>query len=223
MAICCLLGQPALADTTPAQCKEVRAKFAETSSRWFGLDRAGNLTVLKQDDEVNEATVEKLVFLRSADEGNNQATVVAVKITFQTIGNETDKNWIRLKNKFKNSFSVQFNDYQAFHNGTREIFRIKNNFHLSSGVFNRRIPFTTFNPQERRMLLSYPTPPENTEETFRSYLFPLDGLHPDGTCVDFAPVIPQGTKKLRVEIVDLLDNPETAVFFHDSLGIGLKE
>lgn len=221
--LCAALMQPAFADITSAQCEAIRADVGEVSTRWFGLDKAGNLTALNSGDDVSSRAIKKIVYLHARDDENIQATVVAVKITFHTNGNEKDKNIIRVKNGFKNGFSVKFEDYQAFHNGTKEVFKIKNNFHLSSGFWNRRIPFTTFIPLERRSQLTYADTTANDELTFRSYLFTFEGLHPSGSCVDFEPFIPDSTEKLRIEIIDLLDNPEEVIFYHGSLSIGLKE
>jgi hypothetical protein len=219
---CGVLAQPASADITAQKCADVRAKANENSTRWIGLDAAENLTPLTNSESVNKEAIDKIVYLHRRDDGNTQATVVAVKITFRTEGNEADRNWIRIKNTFKNAFSVKYKDYQDFHSGTKQHFRIKNNFHLSKGWFRRAIPFTTFDPEGRRSELLYAEIGENDEKTFRSYLFILDGVQLTGSCVDFKPVIPEATKALRVQVIDLRENVETAIHYRGTIDLELN-
>jgi hypothetical protein len=219
---CGVLAQPAFADITSQKCADVRAKANESSTRWVGLDAAETLTPLTNGESVNTESIDKIVYLHRRDDGNTDATVVAVKITFRTEGNEADRNWIRIKNNFKNAFSVKYTDYQDFHTGAKEHFKIKNNFHLSKGWFRQAIPFTTFDPEDRRSELLYAEVGENDEKTFRSYLFLLDGVQPGGSCVDFKPVIPDATKALRVQIIDLRENVENAIHYRGTLDLELN-
>jgi predicted small secreted protein len=217
-----VLPKAAFAVTPDELCNNVRAEATEHAIKWFGLDENGRLIALRQGVGVNKRAIEKIIYLHRRDDGNTDATVVAVKITFRTEGNDIDRNWIRLKNQFKDAFSVSYQVYQEFHNGTAEDFDIRNNFHLSEGWF-RHIPFTTFDPTGRRSQLRYADVGENDERTFRSYLFTLEGVQAAGTCIDFKPFVPDATKALHVQVIDLRENVEAAIYYHGFLDIELQE
>lgn len=218
-----VLIEPAFALVSEAQCEAIRAEARETSVRWIGLNGDGELTPLRSGDDVNGEAINKVVYLHRRGDEENQPTVIGVKLTFQTKGNETDRNWVRVKRDKTRAFSVTYDEYQAFHTGQTNLFKLKNNFHLSPGMFSSQVPFFTFNPKERRSQLRYADVTENEERTFRSYLFIFDGVQSAGSCVDFAPVLPEATKELRMEIIDLLEDDETATFYRGSISIGVKE
>jgi len=112
--------------------------------------------------------------------------------------------------------------FQDFHAGKIEDFELKTNFHLSAGGFNTKIPFTTFEPDDRKRQLIYAIPPQSGEMTYRAYLLAFGGIGQTGSCVDFKPFIPKNTKAIDIEVIDLLQDSSSGEYYQDSDHIDLK-
>jgi hypothetical protein len=218
-----------LPDSAPAQdsdpaCNEARKLAQQENSPWLGLSRAGKLTVIKAGVSTSKKALDSIIYLHSRSDQSRRGTVMAAKITFHTQGNPVDSNWTRAKNNFKKKpVSASYQNYQDYHNGVKEDFELKTNFHLTRGIFNSGIPFTTFEPAGRRRQLALPPNSGNDELSYRTYLLTFQGVRADGSCVTFQPFFPNDTKQADVEVVDLLPDAESDLFYHSSIKLDVSE
>ena len=190
---------------------------------WVGLSPKGTLTTMKAGGAYERNSLDRIVYLHFRPDQSSSKTVIAIKITFETTGNHLDKNWIRAKNNLKaRPVSTGFGAYQSFHEGKNEEFHLKNNFHLPAGWLNRKIPFTTSDPAERRRQLLYADQDRAKEQTYRAYLLTLDQVARAGTCVDFKPFFPKNVTSFSVETVDLLKESDSDNYYRDSISAELK-
>jgi hypothetical protein len=166
----------------------------------------------------------QIIYLHTRRDRSSRSTIIAAKLIFQTQGNSIDRNWIRAKNNFKKKpISVSYQNCQDYHQGVREDFQVKTNFYLTRGLFNPRIPFSTFEPAERRRQLAFAQDGSSDELTYRTYLMTFQGVRTDGSCVTFQPFFPNGTKQTEVEVIDLLPDADSDLFYRSSVKFGLSD
>ena len=216
---------PAQAEVSEALCAQVRSGAKSGSAPWVALDRRDKPTALKSGGTVDKKSADKIVHLAMRDDGDSKPTVIGIKIKFVTQGNQADLDVVRAKNNRKDdAVPVKYKDFQDFHREGQESFPLRANFHLTRAlVFGRQIPFTTYEPSERRQQLVLPKPAAGEEASYRVYLFLLDGVRPDGSCVDFKPFFPNGTKQAEIEVVNLTPNKESGQFENATIRFGLAE
>jgi hypothetical protein len=216
--------QPAHAALSDVACQQAQAAAQKDGTSWVGLDRAGKPTAIKAAATYDKKLLDKIVYLPSRGDGSTDRTVLAFKLKYSTQGNYLDRDWVRLQNNVKSaSFSQALKGYQDYHAGSAEIFNLQTNFHLTRGVFSRQIPFTTYDPAERRRQFSFPQPGANEEASYRAYLLTLDGIQSQATCVDFKPFFPNGTKQTEIEAVDLRPEQDSGLYNRSTVKFGVGE
>lgn len=223
----CLLGLGASSNIAESKisdnlCSAIRSASEEYNTSWFGLDPNGRIALLTQHNTYPRNAIDKIVFLHRRSDLRNEGTVTAVKITYEAPGNIKDRGKMRLSNNFKRPFTVEFSVYQSFHKKKNENYSIKANFHLTKGAFSSSIPFTTYDDDYERNLMLFGEVAPDAEDTFRSYLFTMESVRSDGSCVDFSPFPPSKTSNISLEFVDLLPDKESGNFIEDSIEIELR-
>jgi len=214
----------AYAELSEESCEAGSGLIAEREFAVARPGQTGSLTVINSANKYDKKAVDKVIYVHSRDDQSGAKTVMGVKITFSTQGNYTDQNWIRAQNNFKRgSVKATFQEYQDYHSGSIDLYELKTNFHLPKGAFNTQIPFTTFEPPDRRRQLMLAPNGSNEERTYRAYLITLKGVRPQGSCVDFSPYSPSDAKQIKVEIVDLLPASDSDMYYHYSLDFGFTE
>jgi hypothetical protein len=219
-----VLGLRIQAQESESLCNEARGLTQKENSPWLGRDTTGKLVAIKPGIAQSKKALDSLVYFHTRRDRSSRSTIIAAKLIFQTQGNSIDKKWIRAKSNFKKKpISVSYENYQDYHNGVREDFEVKTNFHLTKGLFNSRIPFSTFEPAERRRQLAFPQEGTSDELTYRTYLMTFQGVRTDGSCVTFQPFFPNGTMQTEVEIIDLLPDVDSDMFYRPSIKFGLSD
>jgi hypothetical protein len=216
---------PASALLSNDVCAAARIVSQKQASSWIGLNsRAHTVTAIKPGLKYRTGDLDTIIYMHTREDDWHDETVVGVKITMHTTGDYLDKDWVRAKNNYKRSpISVAFKDYQQFHEDAEEVYDLKTNFHLTSGEFVASVPFTTYEPSDRRRQLLLP--PNNTglELTYRVYLFTLTGVRDDGSCVDFQPFFPSSVLDAKLEAVDLWAAGDSGEFYRSTIKFDLGQ
>lgn len=205
-----------------ASCDDLQARSLEWETAWIGLSDRGTPIPLRNDNSYRVGELYQINYVHRRSDYSGP-TVVGIKITYTTEENYIDEDIVRLTNNRKaSSFSVPFDEYQRFHTNDASNQDLRFNFHLAEGARDRSIPFTTFDPTERKKQLLYAQQAGDTQETYRSYLLTLRGVASEGSCIPFVPYFDAvGASKALVEFVDLYPH-EAGHYIRNRVRVTLK-